>query len=202
MQTEIEAKFLNVDFDDIRKRLKDSGAKLEQPMRIMRRVLFDYPDERFQKNGQTQRLRVRDEGNKITLTYKAKNDTNYAHEVEVEVDSFDEAVKLLEAIGLKKYSFQESKRETWTHKDVEVVLDEWPWVDTYIEIEGPSEEAIKSAAKDLGFDWKDAKFGSVDTAYRLQYPGMTKMESIGDLPEVRFEAPLPEYLIKRGKHGI
>ena len=200
MHSEIEAKFLNVYFEDVRVRLKKIGAICEQPMRTMRRVLFDYPDERFQKNGQMQRLRVRDEVDKVALNFKSKkSETNYPDELEVVVDSFDNTIKLLEAIGLKQYSFQQSKRETWKYKDVEVVLDEWPWLDTYIEIEGPSEEAIKQAATDLGFDWKDAGFGSVDRAYRQQYPGMTKSESIGDLPEVKFGVPIPQYLIERKK---
>lgn len=197
MQREIEAKFLNIDHSQLRTKLQKLGAKCEHPMRLMRRVMFDYPDHRFQKNNQQQRLRVRDEGDKVTITYKAKNKTDYSHEIETTVGSYNDMVNILEAIGLTTYSFQESKRETWQYKDVEVVLDEWPWLDTYIEIEGPSEEAIKSVAIDLGYNWNDAKFGSVDTAYYAQYPGMKNTESIGDLPEVKFNLPVPEYLKKR-----
>lgn len=197
MQSEIEAKFLNINHDEIRTRLKKLGAVCEQPMRLMRRAILDYPDGRFQKNDHSQRLRVRDEGNKITVTYKRKNKTAYPYEVETCVGSYDEMVRLFEAIGLVNISYQESKRETWHYKDVEVVLDEWPWLNTYIEIEGPDEQSISLAAKDLGFNWIVAKFGSVDTAYRYQYPGMTKAESIGDLPEVKFNLPVPDYLKKR-----
>lgn len=199
MQTEIEAKFLNVDHDETRAKLKKLGAECEQPMRLMRRALFDYPDSRFQKDNQKQRLRIRDEGDKVTVNFKSKNGTNYVDEIETTVGSFETMTQLLESIGLVSYSFQESKRETWHYKDVEVVLDEWPWLSTYIEIEGPSEPAIQSVAKELGFEWNDAKFGSVDTAYRYQYPGMGKGESIGDLAEVRFDLPLPDYLKIRQK---
>lgn len=197
MRSEIEAKFINVDHNAIRTKLKELGAVCEQPMRLMRRVMLDHPDGRFQKNNQSQRLRVRDEGDKVTVTYKASNETNYAHEVETTVGSFDEMLKLFQAIGLVEYSFQESKRETWHFGSVEVVLDEWPWLDGYIEIEGPTETAIVLAAEKLGFRWSAAEFGSVDTVYRKQYPGMTKQESIGDLREVRFDAPLPQYLKDR-----
>jgi adenylate cyclase class 2 len=99
-------------------------------------------------------------------------------------------VEILRKTGLEVYSFQESKRETWQYGDVEVVLDEWPWLDPYIEIEGPSEKAIRTAAKSLGFEWNQAYFGSVDTAYRQQYPGMSQEDSIGDIAEVRFGSPL------------
>src|SRR5690606_25320118 len=143
MDYEIEAKFLNVDFDDLRKKLKAKGAVCEHPMRLMRRVLFDHNDKRFRNNNHVERLRVRDEGNKVAINYKSKNETNYVHEVEVAVESFQDMIKLFEAIGLEQYSYQESKRETWKYKDVEVVLDEWPWLNPYIEIEGPTEKAIQ-----------------------------------------------------------
>ena len=197
MPSEIEAKFLEVNFEELRKRLKELGAICEQPMRLMRRVLFDYPDRRFQSNNQSQRLRVRDEGDKVAINYKAKNTSKYAYEVEAIVESFDDMSKLLKAIGLEPYSFQESKRETWKYEDVEVVLDIWPWLEPYIEIEGPSEQSIKKAAKDLGFSWEDARFGSVDTAYMNQYPGMKESESISDVGDVKFGKLLPKFLKDR-----
>ena len=54
----------------------------------------------------------------------------------------------------------------------EVVLDEWPWLEPMIEIEGPSEESVKTAAALLGCEWDDAIFGTVVTAYRTQYPAL------------------------------
>jgi adenylate cyclase, class 2 len=197
MQTEIEAKFLKVDHDEMRTKLRALGAELEHPMRLMRRVMLDYPDSRFQKGQPSQRLRIRDEGNKVTVNYKKDNDGNYVHEIETTIGSFDEMYKLLEAIGLKAYSFQESKRETWKFNQVEVVLDEWPWLAPYIEIEGPDEQSIQEVAKDLGLDWSNAAFGSVDTAYMAQYPGMKQSESVGDLAEVKFSMPVPKYFTDR-----
>ncbi|HSX06428.1 MAG TPA: class IV adenylate cyclase [Candidatus Saccharimonadia bacterium] len=191
---EIEAKFLQVNHDDIRASLKKAGATLVHPMRLMRRNLFDHPDDRYKKAFQHEKLRLRDEGDKLTINYKKKSsDSPYVHELETTVGSYDDMKQILFAIGFKTYSYQESKRETWHLDDVEVVLDEWPWLDTYIEIEGPSEPAIQAAAKKLGFDWSGAYFGSVDTAYRAQYPKMTKEDSIANVAEVRFGDPLPEY---------
>jgi adenylate cyclase class 2 len=198
MPTEIEAKFLNIDIEDIRAKLKAAGAKLEQPMRLMRRDLFDYSDKRYKQNNNVERLRIRDEGNKLTITYKnAGSDSQYAHEIETTIGSYENMKALLLAIGLHTFSYQESKRETWQLDDVEVVIDEWPWLNPYIEIEGPSEKAIQTATAKLGFRWEDAGFGSVDTAYKAQYPKMTERDSIGDVPEVKFDAPQPDYLKER-----
>ena len=44
MNTEIEVKFINIDHDKIRSRLQELGATLEQPMRVMRRVVIHTPD--------------------------------------------------------------------------------------------------------------------------------------------------------------
>jgi adenylate cyclase class 2 len=198
MPTEIEAKFLDVSPDDIRERLTGVGAVCEHPMRLMRRDLFDHADGRYRKGQNTERLRIRDEGNKLTMTYKKSSaDSNYPTEIETVVGSYEATKQLLTAIGLGSFSCQESKRETWRLDDVEVVIDEWPWLKPYIEIEGPSEESIQAAASKLGFDWSDARFGSVDTAYRSQYPKMTKEDSIGDVSEVRFDLPVPDFLKER-----
>lgn len=198
MPTEIEAKFLKVSHEDVRAKLSAAGALLEHPMRLMRRQMFDYPDKRFRDARPGKKLRLRDEGDRVTFTYKeGRTDSNYTHELETTAGSFEDMSALLQAMGMELYSYQESKRETWHLRDVEVVLDEWPWVDPYIEIEGPSEEAIRNVAAELGFDWSDAKFGSVDTAYRFQYPGMTQTETVNSFAEIKFSMPLPEFFERR-----
>jgi adenylate cyclase class 2 len=196
MESEIEVKFLGVDHDEVRAKLTELGAKLEHPMRLMRRTLFDYPDMRLQKSNHG-RLRIRDEGDKLTFTYKSRLDKQYADEIETTIGSYETTSEILRAIGLEAYSSQESKRETWLYKNVEVVLDEWPWLRPYIEIEGSTEPAIQEVAKDLGFNWDDAYFGSVDTAYKVDYPGMMPGDSIGQVKEVQFGAPLPDLLKER-----
>lgn len=69
METELEAKFLDIDKKSLRKRLKEVGAQLVYPERLMKCNVFDYPDERLEKEGAW--VRVGDEGDqKITLSYK------------------------------------------------------------------------------------------------------------------------------------
>ena len=43
MKAEIEAKFLNIDKENIRKLLKSIGAELVNPERLMERAVFDSP---------------------------------------------------------------------------------------------------------------------------------------------------------------
>lgn len=199
MQTEIEAKFTGVNHDEIREKLKSLGAICEQPMRLMRRAVF-HSDAMEKQNGF---LRVRDEGHRVTMTYKEFDGSGTIHgvkEVETMVGDFDAAIAICERAGLVKESYQETKRETWHLDDAEVVLDEWPWIDPYIEIEGLSEEAVRTAAEKLGFDFKDALFGGVAVVFQEKYGHLGTPKEIADivnrkLPIVRFEDPVPEIII-------
>jgi hypothetical protein len=102
-------------------------------------------------------------------------------------------------MGDINFNYQETKRETWQLDDTEVVIDHWPWSAPYVEIEGHSEESIKAVAAKLGFDWTNAKYGSADTVYAAEYTKWTSGNSIGFVPIVKFDAPLPEYLKERKK---
>lgn len=170
MQTEIEAKFLDVNHDEIRKKLKALGAKLEQPMRLMRRKNYDYKDRRLE-NEKTGWVRVRDEGDKITLAYKQLEDRTLlgTKEVSLDVNDFEATCRFLENIGLEVQSYQETKRESWTIGEIQIELDEWPWIKPFIEIEAPDEASLKNVAAKLGYDWKDALHGSVEIVYQAEY---------------------------------
>ncbi len=192
MDSEIEAKFLDIDHDEIRDKLKILGADCEQPIRLMRRVTIDTPDMKS-KNAF---LRVRDEGHRVTMTYKQFDELSVdgTKEIEVTVSDFDKTVQLLATVGLPYGSFQESKRETWRYGDVEIVLDEWPWLKPYIEIEGRSESILREVAIELDLNWDDAVFGDVMAAYRVQYPHLSEHGTVGNIPVVAFGDPLPDLL--------
>ncbi len=197
MQIEIEAKFLDVNHDDIRVNLKKLGAKNVLPKRLMRRKNFDYPDQRLEKE-KTGWVRVRDEGDKVTLAYKQLNDRTLhgTKEVSVTVGSFDETCQFLKNIGLEEQSFQETKRESWVLDGAEIELDEWPWVKPFIEIEAKSEDAIRRIAKKLGLDLKNAVHGSVEVAYQAEYE--VTEEEVDHWPEILFN-PTPDWLERKRK---
>ena len=192
MNTEIEVKFVDINHDDIRAKLQKLGAILEQPMRLMRRVTIDSENMKS-KNAF---VRVRDEGYRTTLTYKEFTSLSVdgAKEIEITVGDFQSTIDLLAAAGLPHSSFQESKRETWTLGSAEVVLDVWPWLNPYIEIEAESEKLVREVAANLGLNWKNAVFGDVMAAYRMQYPHLQDHETVGTLDMVRFDDPIPEFL--------
>lgn len=192
MKTEIEAKFLNIDTDKIRAKLKKVGAILVYPERFMKRKTYDYPDERLKKIGAW--IRVRDEGdNKITLSYKQLLDRSLhgTKEITLDVSDFETMCDFLQASGFDCKSYQETKREKWMIGESEITIDTWPWIPVCLEIESPSEDEIHKISDLLCFDWKEAIHGSIENAYQAVY-NVTE-EEIDSWEEITF-IPVPDWL--------
>ncbi|MGD1003225.1 MAG: class IV adenylate cyclase [Minisyncoccia bacterium] len=193
METEIEAKFLDIDPIAVRAKLKALGAALIYPEVLMKRKVFDHPT-----NKQSDWLRVRDEGDKITMSYKKVIDRTVhgTKEITIKVSNFDDACAILLAAQLRQAAYQETRRETWRLDETEIMIDTWPWIPTFVEIEAPSEEKLKAAARKLGLQWGDALYGSVEPAYQKYYD-VTEKE-IDSWPEIVF-GPVPDWLLRRKK---
>lgn len=187
MNNEIEAQFLDIDKTKIREQLQELGATLIKPETLMRRVVFRLSPHTF--------ARVRDEGDKIVMTYKNVSDSNSilgTKEINVIVDSYDNAILFLRSCGLEIKAKQETLREVWTYQDVEICIDTWPWLPTFIEIEAPNAEKVWAVAEQLGLDQAKAKFGSVDTTYQHYY-GIDPDIINSHTPEISFTINPPEW---------
>lgn len=187
MNNEIEAQFLDIDKTKIREQLQELGAALIKPETLMRRVVFHLSPHTF--------ARVRDEGDKIVMTYKNISDSNSilgTKEINVIVDSYDNAILFLRSCGLEIKAKQETLREVWTYQDVEICIDTWPWLPTFIEIEAPNAEKVWAVAEQLGLDQAKAKFGSVDTTYQHYY-GIDPDVINSHTPEISFTINPPEW---------
>lgn len=193
MEFEIEAKFLDINPEEIRGRLTKLGAKMVYLERMMRRKVFEHPT-----NKENDWFRVRDEGDKITLSYKKLFDRSLhgTKEVVVEVGDFEKACDVLQGAQLKFVSCQETKREKWLLDGSEITIDTWPWIPTFIEIESPAEENVKDIALKLGLDWNKAMHGSVETAYQKYY-NVTE-EEVDGWDKIIF-CDVPEWLEKKRK---
>ena len=192
MNYEIEAQFLGVDKNDIRKKLRNIGAELVKPEVLMKRTVFYTGEHSF--------ARVRDEGEgKIVMTYKNVSDDKSilgTKEVNVEIDNYNNGILFMKGCGLEIKAEQESYRETWKYGNVEICIDTWPWIPTFIEIEGPSEDEVWETAAKLGLKKADAKFGSVDTTYQYYYGIDTDTVNL-HTPKILFDMDPPEWARKR-----
>lgn len=168
MNIEFEATFVNIDKDEMRAKLSSVGAKLVRAEYLQKRFVFNLPKGHEIPGGW---LRVRDEGDKITMSLKviSGNKIEDQKEMCLTVSDFNEAVLFLESIGCDKKAYQESKRELWTLDDVEITIDEWPFLEPFVEVEGKSEKAVKIVSKKLGFDFAKAVFDTVGKLYDSKY---------------------------------
>ena len=190
MKNEIEAQFLDIDKDAIRDKLKEIGATLEKPEVLMKRVVFNTGPHSF--------ARVRDEGDKIVMTFKNVDDDNDilgTKEVNISVNDYEDAVLILQICGLEIKARQETKREIWQYKNVEICIDTWPWLPTFMEIEGPTEESVWNTAKKLGYAKEQAKFGSVDSTYKHYYGVENDIVNL-HTPKILFDMDPPEWAQK------
>lgn len=168
MNIEYEATFENVDKEQVRKRLEAAGAQLKRPEFLQKRVVFNLPSGHEIPGGW---LRVRDEGNRITMSLKIVSGDRIEDQKEIclTVDDFDQATQFLSLLGAQRKAYQETKRELWVLDGVEVTIDEWPFLEPFVEIEGSNEAAVRAAAIKIGFDYSQALFCSVDTLYSRKY---------------------------------
>jgi adenylate cyclase, class 2 len=185
MTIEFEATFIDVNVEEVRKKLRSIGAKLIYPERLMTRVVF-FPPKTI-KGGW---MRVRDEGDKITLSLKQVDGDKIEDQKEIcfNIDDFDQGCQFLEAIGAKKKSFQETKRELWNYDDIEICIDTWPGLDPYVEIESDSEDKVKKVSALLGFDFTKAIFGAADVIYEMKL-GIPPDVINNQTPEITFQNP-------------
>ncbi|MCE7079858.1 class IV adenylate cyclase [Streptomyces sp. ST2-7A] len=165
-QHEYEAKFLDIDADAIREQLRTAGARLAFDRTLFTRLIFENDTVRGE-----QWLRLRDEGGKTTLTLKQVTDAttiNGTKEIEIEVSDLDTTAELLTALGLRQVRYQQNYREEWQLGAITYDLDTWPDLPTFLEIEGPSEDAVRKATANLGLDYTRARYGSIDLLYKTE----------------------------------
>ena len=139
MHTEIEERILEIDKDKIIKKLEELGATKAGEW-FYKRYTYDFTPKR-----ENQWLRLRTNGVETTLTYKnvETRELDGTKEFEIEVSDFEETNKMLEVLGYKYKNYQETKRIRYYLNNVEVDIDTWPMIPTYMELEGPSVEKVK-----------------------------------------------------------
>jgi len=170
MKIEYEAKFTNINKDEMRLKLKNVGANLVRPKFLQKRVVFNLPEGHKLKDAWSW-IRVRDEGDKITMSLKVVDGYKIENQKELclEVNSLKEAELFLTTIGCRKKSYQETKRELWMLDNVEITIDEWPFLEPFIEVEGESEKKVKEICEKMKLDYSKALFCAVGPLYQKKY---------------------------------
>lgn len=167
MNTEFELKFL-ADHDAIRAKLVLLGADCIRKRCLMRRYVFSLQPI----DGQERWIRVRDEGEYVTLTLKsfdASKRINSVEELELKISDFDTMTQMLQVMGYDASSYVENYREIWKLHDVLIMLDEWPWLDPFVEIEGKSQEVVFQLVERLEIPHHVLQYGPNRLLYEKKY---------------------------------
>lgn len=166
---EIEAKFLNINKKELINKLEKIGANKAFDEILMRRVVFQIPNTKYAEEF----LRLRDEGDKTTLTYKKKLSLSLSgmEEIETVVEDFDTTRKLLNSLDMEEKNYQENRRMRYVieEEEVEFDIDTWPGLEPYLEIEAKDEKAVEKYASILNLDMEDAVYGSALEVYIRVY---------------------------------
>ena len=158
LHTEYEVRVLNIKKEKIIKKLEELHAEFQWDL-IQKRYVYD-----FIPNIESKWIRLRTNGMKTTLTIKnlVSSEIDGTQELEIEVDNFERCNLILKELGYVPKGYQENRRRQYLLNGVEVDIDSWPLIPDYLEIEGPSEEAVYNALESLGFKREDATSRDVE----------------------------------------
>ncbi len=161
MHTEYEVRLLEINEEEVLKKLEELGATTEGDF-LQRRYVYD-----FNPKVDGKWIRLRTNGDQTTLAIKnlVSSEIDGTQEVEIEVDHFDRCHLLLKELGYAARAYQENRRRKYLLNGVEVDIDSWPLIPTYLEIEGPSVDAVYNTLSALGYQKDDVTSKDVQKIY-------------------------------------
>ncbi len=155
MSLEIEAKMRLTDRAAIEQQLEQLGAE-RGPTILEQNTYFDTDRHELKSTDQGLRIRVEQHDGKpfrATMTHKgprAHGQLKSRTETEVGVDNARAAAEMLAALGFFPLLSFEKRRQRWKLDGCNVEMDTLPYLGEFIEIEGPSDDAVLSVRERLG----------------------------------------------------
>ena len=116
-------------------------------------------------------VRLRQTGDETTITIKrivnskGEYELDAVNELEFDVPSIEDGKQLLEDLGYFFARHQIKMRIAYDYKNTEIVIDKWPKLAPYVEIEAPTKEDIDEAVLMLGYNLEDAIVINTDDVY-------------------------------------
>ncbi len=147
LNTEIEARLLDINKDELIKKLEELGAQKVADFE-QKRYIYDFNPIKEHKW-----IRLRTNGTKTSLTIKEiKSDKiDGTKELEIEVNDFNKTNLILNELGYTHRAYQENKRTRYMYEGIEIDIDTWPLIPTYVELEGNDEKSIIDFVEKLGY---------------------------------------------------
>lgn len=163
---EVELKF-KIDDNQIKKITANPDIITKKEIH-QKTVMFDNADKLMEHTDG--RIRLRQQGDKISLSYKrplpSVGNEKKEVELETEVGNFEIMTNILRMMGYApstSYEKYTTPLKLKNYDDIYIETQKYPF-ENFLEIEG-NKEKIEEAAKQLGFDVKDALIKPVDTLF-------------------------------------
>jgi len=187
MHIEYEARVLDIDKEKLEEKLNSLGAKKVADYNYKRRV-YD-----FKPINNSKWIRLRTDGIDTTLTIKEydKNSIDGTKEMEIKVSDFEETNNMLNELGYIAHTYQENKRTRYLLNGTTIDIDTWPYIPTYVEIEGKGTDDVKKMIDLLELDKNKVTTLDVQSVFK----GFYKID-VKNMPILRFGEDLDKkYLI-------
>ncbi|HIQ94627.1 TPA: class IV adenylate cyclase [Candidatus Ventrenecus stercoripullorum] len=163
---ESEIRILEIDKEKFIEQIEKLGATKKGEY-FYKRCVYDFHPAKVGKW-----IRLRTSGEETTLTIKEIIDNKKidgTRELEIVVSDFEKTKEILEELGYIPRDTQENKRTRYMYQDVEIDIDTWPHIPTYVEIEGKDEDAVKEFLKCISYQEEKLTTLDVDSIYREIY---------------------------------
>jgi len=154
MNKEIEAKVRVASLDHVAGRLTAVGARYVAS-HDQHDVFFADREMKLIAAGCGLRIRRQkdDNGERALLTFKGpreKSRYKVRPEAEVAVTDADTMRTILDALGYRPFVEVVKRRQLWRLDDCEVCLDDVAALGSFVEVEGPNEQAVAAVLEKLG----------------------------------------------------
>ncbi|WMJ80597.1 CYTH domain-containing protein [Clostridium sp. MB40-C1] len=161
---EMETRIINIDINDIRKKLKNIKAvKVKQENQINN--IYDFPDKKLLNDKGYARIRIVDDKllniTRIYMTTKkmlSQEKYKVMEENEIEISDYIQGENIFKSLGLKLIESIKKYRESYKYKNTLIEIDindknfcPFP----YIEIETLKEDELKEVVELLGYSLTD-----------------------------------------------
>ena len=159
---EIELKFLDINVEEIKKKLERLGAELKYDATIESNTFLK--DGFSRRDSSKNYLRLRKINGKSELTFKGPAKVSsmaIRDELEIEVSDFDSCIKILDKLGFKKGELLKKHRAHYELGNIHFELDTLDNIPTFLEIETRTKEEMENICLKLGLDIKSGKKGMI-----------------------------------------
>lgn len=167
---EIEVKFLEINKSELIAKLQALGATDLGEDKITEQIFYDRAGK-WKEELKFARIRKTRKETVFTYKHTLEKSLSGVQEIEFKITEPEKVAAFLAAIDITMYRQQEKIRLKFKLGEVTVDIDTWPKVPTYVELEGPDENSVKTAADQLGFDWSKGRFGTaaevIEEVYKM-----------------------------------